>query len=71
MDFTLFQAQKPFRSTWQAEKAYSLVILLVSIMFEDSHIKNEKLIFIYTLNIQKCKETRIGRSSREGGGREG
>ncbi|MGE9575291.1 hypothetical protein ACQP3C_30105, partial [Escherichia coli] len=31
---------KPFRSTWQAEKAYSLVILLVSMMFEDSYIKN-------------------------------
>lgn len=55
MDLTLLQAQKPFRSTWQAEKAYSLVILLVRMMFEDSHIKNEKPIFIYTLNTQKMQ----------------
>lgn len=61
-----FSGTKPFRSTWQAEKAYSLVILLVSMVFEDSHIKNEKPIFIYTLYTQKCKEeTKIGRSNRE------
>lgn len=68
MDLALFQAQKPFRSTRQAEKAYSLVILLVRMMFEDSHIKNEKPIFIYTSNTQKMQRRNKNRKIKQEGG---